>query len=108
MIKGNNNNNDNTKIVNIEKNLLKIICQSLTGKLRINSNSLLFTLIPQILIVRAGTKNKHIHGKIINNNLGEAWSELKKSETKKMNIFVPVKKINWNKYVEWLYKNDLS
>ena len=72
MIKGNNNNNVNTKTVNIEKNLLKIICQSLTGKLRINSNSLLFTLIPQILIVRAGTNNKHIQGKMINNNLGEA------------------------------------
>ena len=67
----------------LNKNLLKIICQSLTGKLRINSNSLLFTLIPQILIVRAGTNNKHIHGKMINNNLGEAKSELKKSETKK-------------------------
>ena len=72
MIKGNNNNNDNTKIVNIEKNLLKMICQSLTGKLRNNSNSLLFVLIPQILIVRAGTNNKHIHGKMISNNLGEA------------------------------------
>ena len=108
MIKGNNNNNVNTKTVNIEKNLLKIICQSLTGKLRINSNSLLFTLIPQILIVRAGTNNKHIHGKIINNNLGEAWSELKKSETKKMNIFIPVMKIIWNKYVEGLYKRDFN
>ena len=94
MIKGNNNNNVNTKTVNIEKNLLKIICQSLTGKLRINSNSLLFTLIPQILIVKAGTNNKHIHGKMINNNLGEAKSELKKSETKKMNIFIPVIKQN--------------
>ena len=72
MIKGDNNNNDNNKIVNIEKNLLKIICQSLTGKLRINSNSLLFALMPQILIVRAGTNNKHIHGKMTNNNLGEA------------------------------------
>ena len=72
MIKGNNNNSVNTKTVNIEKNLLKIICQSLTGKLRINSNSLLFALIPQILIVRAGTNNKQIHGKIINNNLGDA------------------------------------
>ncbi len=72
MIKGDNNNNDNNKIVNIEKNLLKIICQSLTGKLRINSNSLLFALIPQIFIVRAGTNNKHIHGKMIKKNLGEA------------------------------------
>ena len=72
MINGNNNNNVNIKMVNIEKNLLKMICQSLTGKLRINSNSLLFTLIPQILIVRAGTNNKHVHGKMINNNLGEA------------------------------------
>ena len=108
MIKGNNNNNDNTKIVNIEKNLLKIICQSLIGKLRINSNSLLFTLIPQILIVRAGTNNKHVHGKMINNNLGEAKSELKKSETKKMNIFIPVIKISWNKYVEGLYKRDFN
>ena len=95
MIKGNNNNNDNTKIVIIEKNLLKIICQSLTGKLRINSNSLLlFKLIPQILIVRAGTNKKHVHGKMINNNLGEAKSELKKSETKKMKIFIPVIKIS--------------
>ena len=108
MMKGNNNNNDNTKIVNIEKNLLKMICQSLTGKLRINSNSLLFTLIPQILIVRAGTNNKHVHGKMINNNLGEAKSELKKSETKKMNIFIPVMKISWNKYVEGLYKRDFN
>ena len=94
MIKGNNNNNVNTKTVNIENNLQKIICQSLTGKLRINSNSLLFTLIPQILIVRAGTNNKHVHGKMISNNLGEAKSELKKSETKKINIFIPVMKIN--------------
>ena len=90
-MKGNNNKNDNTKIVNSERNLLKMICQSLTGKLRINSNSLLFTLIPQILIVRAGTNNNHIHGKTINNNLGEAKSELKKSETKKMNILISEK-----------------
>ena len=65
------------------KKFTKMICQSLTGKLRINSNSLLFTLIPQILIVRAGTNNKHVHGKMINNNLGEAKSELKNQKLKR-------------------------
>ena len=45
---------------------------------------------------------------MINNNLGEAKSELKKSETKKMNIFIPVMKTSWNKYVEGLYKRDFN
>ena len=86
-MKGNNNINDNTKIVNIEKNLLKMICQSLTGKLRISSNSLLFYNLISFIIagvifalilfgIRSDKFDKIVFSIIIGGALGNFFDRL--------------------------------